>query len=187
MRPLEAKCAFAVASLALCAFLSLPLTLGHRAAAFQAAPVSNRPSPFQSVHVGPPGTNGVRLYDAQFSSLLQAELAGLPTGLRLIEAPNPMRAGIPSTVRVRIGRVSAEMITQGLQESKLIVRDIKEIPVGTFMKVRLKPIDPQDFTIEDMSEQGQVVAGNAPTEWLWTVIPLQAGIHKLRAMGASRT
>ena len=98
----------------------------------------------------------------------------LDLGQILFNPPQEMKVGVKERVEVRIAKTITDDLSSGLRGRG--VPQIEEIKVGTFMKVRLTG---DNFDIEPLGHEEQLVAGEGFTQWDWDVIPLKSGIQLL--------
>lgn len=107
--------------------------------------------------------------------IVEEELKKLVPGRILFNPPQEMKVGVQEPVEVRIVKTLTGDLTTGLKGRGL--PQVKNIEVGTFMKVRLTG-DNFDIRARNISE-GQVVASEGFTHWEWDVAPLKGGTQTL--------
>ena len=104
------------------------------------------------------------------SELIKEELKKLATGRVLFSVPKGMRVGEKERVVVRITKNITENLTEGLKPNGSKI--VEKIKVNTFMKVRLTG---DNFYIDDLCNEEQIVGPEGFTSWMWDVTPLKSG------------
>jgi hypothetical protein len=116
------------------------------------------------------------------AQLIRAQVAELVPGQIVFNPPTKMRVGDPEQVTVRISRTLTESrIKENLQGRG--VPQVEQIEVGTFMRVRLFG---SGFEVMTKSDENQAVPEDHFAEWLFDVLPLEAGPEKLELQVAVR-
>jgi hypothetical protein len=103
-----------------------------------------------------------------------AELKKLSSGKVLFDTPHQMKVGASERVSVRIAKTITQDFFEGLihtQES-----EIENIRTSRFMAVSLKG---DDFKVEALGNEEQIIEDNDFTQWDWKVVPLKSGNRKL--------
>lgn len=111
----------------------------------------------------------------ELSEIVENELKKLSPGQILFNVPHEMKVGIKERVEVRITKTITEDLSKGLKGRGL--PQIEGIRVNTLMGVRLNKDD--NFYINALSHEEQIVAGEGFTQWDWDVTPLESGIQSL--------
>lgn len=111
----------------------------------------------------------------ELSEIVENELKKLSPGQILFNVPQEMKVGIKERVEVRITKTITEDLPKGLKGRGL--PQIEGIMVNTLMGVRLNKDD--NFYINALSHEEQIVAGEGFTQWDWDVTPLESGIQSL--------
>lgn len=108
------------------------------------------------------------------STVLEAEMKKLVPGQVLFNAPEEMKVGVKERIEVRIAKNFPGDLTKGLKGRGIPV--FEEIRVNTLMKVRLRG---ENFHIEILSHEEQLVADAEFTQWDYDVTPLKSGTQEL--------
>lgn len=123
-------------------------------------------------HVKTWGKRGVKqripLGDGGF--WVDSALKELSIGKMLFVTLTEMKVGVKEPVLVRLTQNLTEDLTKGLKERGQ--RQFDEIKVGSFMKAKLTG---DNFDIESLSSEEQVVGEVGVTEWVWHVTPSKSG------------
>ena len=109
-----------------------------------------------------------------FQELFKKEIEKLSSGRILFNPREKMKVGVKERVDVRITKNITDNLTEGLIGSG--EPQIEEIEVGTFMMAKLTG---DNFYINPLSSEEQVVRPVGFTEWSWDVTPLKSGIQEL--------
>jgi hypothetical protein len=120
-----------------------------------------------------PADNAVATYPSAVSNIIN----NLPPGGLALDAPSKMVQGVPRifTARVSFGKISPQ-ITEGMPATAT-TEPIEH--VSEEMRVTLMEKEKDTFSIREMSEPTQIIAGKPYAEWTWEVTPLQSGSHAL--------
>jgi uncharacterized protein YegL len=108
------------------------------------------------------------------SSTIDAELKKLTSGKVIFDTPYCMKVGITERVSVRIAKTITQDFLEGLayrQEAK-----IENVRISRYMTVSLKG---DDFKIEALGNEEQIIEDNDFTQWDWKILPLKGGNRKL--------
>jgi hypothetical protein len=108
------------------------------------------------------------------SDIISRELEKLSRGLILFNVPVNMTVDKKERIEVRITKNFTENLTEGLKGRG--IPNVEKIMVNTFMKVDLTG---NNFDIEPLSPEDQIVGIEGFTLWEWDVIPLEPGIQVL--------
>lgn len=124
-----------------------------------------------------PGTQIPAIPPASIADIIEAELAKLQPGRILFNPPVEMSEGVSERVEVRVTRnlTDTAMLESGLQGRG--PSRIENVKVGTFMRARLTG---ENFEIEALNSEDQVVGSEDFTQWAWAVTPTWHGTQKLR-------
>jgi hypothetical protein len=111
---------------------------------------------------------------SQSSGTIDVELEKLTFGKVLFDAPHHMKVGISERVSVRI----AKTITQDFLEKLVHCQEaeIENIRISRYMTVILRG---DDFKVEALGNEEQIIEDNDFTQWDWKVMPLKSGNRKL--------
>lgn len=124
---------------------------------------------------GAPVEPAVAAEAVSLAEKVQAEFARLGKGNILYNPPTEMTVGESERVEVRITQGGQEALqAEPLKGSG--APQIEQIPVASFMKVRLTG---DGFEIMPLSSEEQVVVQDGYTEWAWDVTPQKSGDHRL--------
>jgi len=115
-------------------------------------------------------TTEIYLVSSEFDEIIDEEIKKLAPGLILFNPPKNMTVGIKERVEVRIDKTFDENLSEGLRGRG--EPQIEDIKVGSVMKVQLIG---NDFDIEPLSEEEQLVSGIGFTQWEYEVMPKKAG------------
>ena len=107
----------------------------------------------------------------------QDVLAGLPMGRVVFACPAEMRVRATERVEVRISSDPNSNLMAGLRERGIALEQSAKI--APVMKVTLIPEGRSAFDIQSLSEGEQLISSEGFSQWVWSVTPLQAGIHNL--------
>jgi hypothetical protein len=101
---------------------------------------------------------------------------GIPPGKILFDTPYQMKVGIPERVSIRI----TKKLTYGFFEDLIHTQEVEveNIRVSQFMAASLRG---DDFKIEALGDEEQIIEDNDFTQWDWKIVPLKAGSRKLWA------
>jgi hypothetical protein len=103
-------------------------------------------------------------------------------GLIVFSAPDKMRVGISQTVSVRISRDQAlEIVKQGMPTDSPIKSD--KITIGDVMRVELRG---EGFKVTPQQDNPDQNTQHQNPEWLFDVLPVSSGQHKLLLRAAIR-
>jgi hypothetical protein len=97
-------------------------------------------------------------------------------GKTLFDAPDQMKIGIPVRVSLRI----TKKLTYDFFEDLIHIHEVEveNIRVSQFMAASLRG---DDFKIEALGNEEQIIEDNDFTQWHWKVVPLKSGNRKLWA------
>jgi subtilisin-like proprotein convertase family protein len=109
-----------------------------------------------------------------FQDIINKEFEKLSSGRILFNPREKMKVGVKERIEVRLTKNITDNLTGGLIGSG--ETQIEEIKIGTFMKVKLTG---NNFDINPLSSEEQVVGPMEFTEWSWDVVPLESGTQKL--------
>jgi len=107
---------------------------------------------------------------ANWRDELNKELARLPIGRIAFNPPERMKVGIKERIEVRISKDPDADIVSALTGQG--VPQIEEIKVYEFMKVKLTG---EEFDIDPLNEEEQIIGPQGYTEWAWEVLPRKSG------------
>lgn len=108
---------------------------------------------------------------------LKATLDELTEGQILFNPPKEMTVGTKEKIEARISKKLVTNISEGLKgrgEPELV-----SIKVGSFMTTRLRG---NNFQIDALSSEGQVVPDEDFAQWEWDVTPLKRGAQTLQLL-----
>jgi hypothetical protein len=95
------------------------------------------------------------------------------SGKLIIDASHQMKVGVSAHINVRI----AETISQNFLEELLHSQSkVENIRTSRSMIVSLRG---EDFKIQALSDEEQVVEVNDYTQWEYKVVPIKGGTHKI--------
>ena len=103
-------------------------------------------------------------------TIIKEEVKKLQFGQILFNPPNVMKVGKKERIEVRIIQNIYDDITRNLKGRG--ITEIIILKIGTFMKVLLTG---ENFQIESLNEEEQIVIKDNYTEWSWDVLPLKHG------------
>ncbi|TAN66344.1 MAG: hypothetical protein EPN17_14110 [Methylobacter sp.] len=106
----------------------------------------------------------------EWYDVLQKEINRLQIGIVVFNPPDSMKLGVKERIEARISKdINADLVTslkgRGLPQ-------IEELKIYELMKVRLTG---DDFEIDSLNEDEQIISASGFTEWSWDVIPLKSG------------
>jgi hypothetical protein len=106
--------------------------------------------------------------------MLTAALAKLKKGNLAYSTPTSMKTGKTAHVVARIGSdgVSIDTLQAGMPLDQGQKVSLAATPVSAKMKMTLAGAD---FDITPLSSEEQIVAGAAPTQWEWDIVPKHSG------------
>lgn len=110
----------------------------------------------------------------QTSNTIDAELKKLTSGKVLFDTPHQMKVGVSERVSVRIAKTITQDFSKGLAHSQ--EAEIENIRISRFMSVSLSG---DDFKVEALGNEEQIIEDNDFTQWDWKVVPLKGGNRKL--------
>jgi hypothetical protein len=103
-----------------------------------------------------------------------AELKKVTSGKVLFDTPHQMKVGISERVSVRIAKTMTQDFFEGITHSQ--EAEIESIRTSRFMAVSLKG---DNFKVEALGNEEQIIEDNDFTQWDWKVVPLKSGNCKL--------
>jgi len=101
---------------------------------------------------------------------------GAPQGEILFDTPDQMKVGIPEIVSIRITKKLTYDFFEDLIHTQEV--EVENIRVSQFMAANLRG---DDFKIEALGNEEQIIEDNDFTQWDWKVVPLKGGNRKLWA------
>ncbi len=105
---------------------------------------------------------------------LDDELKKLASGKLLINTPHEMQVGVPERVNVRIAKTATQNFLEGLVHSQ--EAEVENIRTSRSMIVSLRS---EDFKIEALSNEEQIIEDTDYTQWDYKVAPLKSGNRKV--------
>jgi len=99
-----------------------------------------------------------------------------PSGKILFDTPDQMKVGIIERVSLRITKKLTNNFFEDLIHSQEV--EVENIRVSQFMSSNLRG---DDFKIEALGNEKQIIEDNDFTQWDWKVVPLKGGNRKLWA------
>jgi class 3 adenylate cyclase len=117
----------------------------------------------------------------ELDRIVAAQLKSLSDGEVLFNPPNRMEYGQPHRIEVRISRNVSENLTRGLHGTGPSQQ--QHIKVSSFMKVSLLG---EDFKVQALNEEEQVVDPSGFTQWAWDVTPRKSGHLQLKIRVTAR-
>jgi len=106
----------------------------------------------------------------ELAEIIDEEIKKLAPGQILFNPPQNMTVGRNERVEVRIDKTFDENLSEGLRGRG--ETQIEDINVGKVMKVQLIG---NNFDIEPLSEDEQLVSGIGFTQWEYDIMPKKAG------------
>lgn len=110
----------------------------------------------------------------QNSSTIDLELQKLTSGKVLFDTPDYMKVGITERISVRIVKTITQDFLEGLAHSQ--EAKIENIRISRYMIVNLRG---DDFKVEALGNEEQIIEDHDFTQWDWKVVPLKSGNRKL--------
>lgn len=110
----------------------------------------------------------------QTSKTIDAELQKLGLGKVLFDTPHQMKVGVSERVSIRITKNITQDFLKGLSHSQ--EAEVENIRTSRFMAASLRG---DDFKVEALSNEEQIIEDNDFTQWHWKVLPLKGGTRKL--------
>ena len=101
---------------------------------------------------------------------------GMPLGKILFDTPNQMKVGISERVSIRITKKLTYDFFEDLIHAQEV--EVESIRVSQSMAASLRG---DDFRIEALGNEEQIIEDNDFTQWDWKVVPLKSGNRKLWA------
>lgn len=133
------------------------------------------PTPYPTLDPTPnPTPDSTPISNPTFQDLINQEFEKLSSGRILFNPPEKMKVGVKKRIEVRLTKNITDNLTEGLIGSG--ETQIEEIKIGTFMKVNLTG---NNFDINPLSSEEQVVGPMEFSEWSWDVVPLESGTQVL--------
>jgi excisionase family DNA binding protein len=127
-----------------------------------------------SATILPPAETTTAVSTPDFAVLVNAEFEKLSAGRILYNPPTEMTVGEALIIEVRVTLNNTEPLTSGLQGPGSPV--VEPLLVGPFMKAN---ISGDKFKITALSDEEQIVNRKTFTQWIWEVVPLEAGNQAL--------
>ena len=126
----------------------------------------------------PVGGNLARTITLKYPELIDKALKELPPGEILFNPPEEMKVAVKELVEVRLTQNTTEEMTEELRKGLKGrgVPQIEKIEIGHFMKVCLTG---DNFDINPLSSEKQVLRPEGFTEWSWDVTPVKSGTQVL--------
>jgi hypothetical protein len=118
-------------------------------------------------------TNWKKLWPLRSNSQ-NDELKKLFSGKLLIDTSHQMQVGVAEYVNVRIAETISQNFFEGLLDSQK--SKVENIRTSRSMVVSLRC---EDFKIQALSDEEQIIETNDYTQWQYKVVPLKSGTHKL--------
>ena len=101
---------------------------------------------------------------------------GKPLGKILFDTPEQMKVGVSERVSLRITKELTYDFFEDLIHTQEV--EVESIRVSQFMAASLRG---DDFKIEALGNEEQIIEDNDYTQWDWKVLPLKGGNRKLWA------
>ncbi len=114
-------------------------------------------------------------------AVVQGTLQGLTSGKMLFNPPAEMDQGEPARIELRITRNQGDDLSGGLQGKG--TPQISSVKVSSSMSAHLSG---DDFQIDSLNSEEQLIGGDTFTQWAWDVTPLGTGKHTLHLRVTAR-
>jgi hypothetical protein len=112
--------------------------------------------------------------ETDWHDILQQELERMPFGAIMFNPPETMTLGVRERIEARISQEFVCSLTDKLNGHG--DPQVEELKISELMKIRMSG---EDFNINTLNEEEQIIPKEGYTEWAWDVTPQKTGTRKL--------